>query len=142
MYEIREYNKKHKDQLIELWVDVAVNEYGFKNWKDEISILNENDYEKILVAVFDGKVVGSIAYKKIDDNVAELKRVYVYKEHRGNKIAKKLYNEIIKLIKENNYKKIMVETWKSFESGRRFYEKNNFILQNVQDEVYYYLLEL
>ena len=89
MYKIREYSEKDKSQLIELWINVAVEEHGFKEWRDEISELNENEYEKILVATFEDKIIGSIAYKKIDDNIAELKRVYVYKEHRGSGIAKK-----------------------------------------------------
>ena len=139
MYKIREYSEKDKSQLIELWINVAVEEHEFKEWRDEISELNENEYEKILVATFEDKIIGSIAYKKIDDNIAELKRVYVYKEHRGSGIAKKLYNEILILIKQNKYKKIFVETWKNFESGRKFYEKNGFILQG---EVYNYILEL
>lgn len=142
MYKIREYSEKDKSQLIELWINVAVEEHGLKKWRDEISELNENEYEKILVATFEDKIIGSIAYKKIDDNIAELKRVYVYKEHRGSGIAKKLYNEILILIKQNKYKKIFVETWKNFESGRKFYEKNGFILQNIQGEVYNYILEL
>ncbi len=142
MYKIREYSEKDKSQLIELWINVAVEEHGFKEWRDEISELNENEYEKILVATFEDKIIGSIAYKKIDDNIAELKRVYVYKEHRGSGIAKKLYNEILILIKQNKYKKIFVETWKNFESGRKFYKKNGFILQNIQGEVYNYILEL
>lgn len=142
MYKIREYSEKDKSQLIELWINVAVEEHEFKEWRDEISELNENEYEKILVATFEDKIIGSIAYKTIDDNIAELKRVYVYKEHRGSGIAKKLYNEILILIKQNKYKKIFVETWKNFESGRKFYEKNGFILQNIQGEVYNYILEL
>ena len=88
MYKIREYSEKDKSQLIELWINVAVEEHEFKEWRDEISELNENEYEKILVATFEDKIIGSIAYKKIDDNIAELKRVYVYKEHRGSGIAK------------------------------------------------------
>ncbi len=34
-----------------------------------------------------------------------------------------MLEEIIKKIKENNYKKILVETWEKFNSGRRFYDK-------------------
>lgn len=142
MYEIREYNEKDKDQVIKLWVDVCVEEHGFYEWKKDLLSFHEADYEKILVAVFENKVIGTMAYKKINNEIAELKRVYIYPNYRGQGISKKLYNAILDIIKENKYKKILVETWEQFESGRKFYEKNNFILQNVQGKVHNYILDL
>lgn len=142
MYEIREYNEKDKEQVIKLWVDVAVNEHNFEEWKEAMAYLNDKEFEKILVAIFEGKVIGTMAYKKIDNEIVELKRVYIYPNHRGQGIAKKLYNAILDIIKENKYKKILVETWEQFESGRKFYEKNNFVLQNIQGKVHNYILDL
>lgn len=142
MYEIREYNEKDKEEVIKLWIDVAVGEHNFEEWKEDMALLDETEYEKILVAVIDNKIIGTIAYKKIDNEIAELKRVYLYPNYRGQGIATKLYNEILNIIKQNKHKKILVETWEQFESGRKFYEKNNFILQNIQGEVYNYILDL
>lgn len=142
MYEIREYNIKDKEQVIKLWLDICIEEHGFKEWKEEIESLDENEYEKILVAVLDNEVVGTIAYKKIGEEIAELKRVYTHQEHRGKGISKRLFNEMLEIVKENKYKKLLVETWEKFISGRKFYEKNNFVLQNIEGEVYNYILEL
>lgn len=100
------------------------------------------DYDIIIVAIHENKVVGTIAYKHKDEESAELKRVYIQKEHRGKGLAKPMLEEIIKKIKEKDYKKILVETWKSFGSGRRFYEKNNFMLQSIEGEVYNFVMEL
>ena len=52
-----------------------------------------------------------MAYNRVDHEIAELKRVYLYPEFRGMGIEKQLYNKIFEIIKENKYKKIMVETW-------------------------------
>lgn len=142
MYELREYDIRDKEQVIKLWVDVSVKEHEFKEWEEEISKLDEKEYEKIIVAVCDGKVIGTMAYKKINEEIAEIKRVYIYPEHRGNGIAKKMLDTTLYMIKENKYKKVIIETWENFISGRRFYEKNNFVLQNVQGEVYNFILEL
>lgn len=142
MYELREYEIKDKEQLIKLWVDVSVKEHEFIDWEEEMKEIDEKEYEKIIVAVCDGQVIGSMAYKKINDEVAELKRVYIYPEHRGKGLAKKLLDTILEVIKNNKYKKIIVETWESFVSGRRFYEKNNFALQNINGEVYNFVMEL
>ena len=142
MYELREFDIRDKEQIVKLWVDVSVKEHDFKEWEEEISMLNESEYEKILVAECNGEIVGSMAYKKVNDETVELKRVYIYPEHRGNGLATKLLNATLNMIKENKYKKILVETWENFISGRRFYEKNNFVLQNIEGEVYNFILEL
>lgn len=142
MYEIREYEENDKEQLIELWIKVSVEEYGYKEWEEEIKILGVKEYNKILLAVDEGKIIGSMAYKKVDNETAELKRVYLYKEYRGKGIAKQLYNEIMKMIKEENYKKLMVETWENFQSGINFYIKNGFKLVLKDDKRYVYMLDI
>ncbi len=142
MYEIREYEEKDKKQLIELWIKVAVEEYGYKEWEEEIKMLGVTEYEKILVAVCENKIIGSMAYKKVDEKVAELKRVYIYKEYRGSGIAKELYNRIMEKIKEKKYSKVMVETWEKFQSGISFYYKNNFKLVIKDNKRYVLMLDI
>lgn len=142
MYKIREYDIKDKEELIKLWLSVCVQEHGFENWKEEISMLDESEYEKIIVAVDDDNIIGSMAYKKINEDVAELKRVYIYSQYRGKGIAKELYSTIMNKIKENNYKKVLVETWEKFASGRAFYYKNNFKLEIQENERYVFSLDI
>ena len=142
MYEIRKYNCNDREQVSKLWVDIIVKEHNFLEWEDDVVNLQEERYEQILVAVFEGNVIGTIAYERIDDEIVELRRVYVYPEHRGNGLAKKLLDEIVKIIKEKKYKKLLVGTYENFVSGRRFYEKNNFTLRSISGDEYKYSLEL
>lgn len=142
MYEIREYEKNDKEELIELWIKVSVEEYGYKEWEEEIRILGVKEYDKILLAIDEGRIIGSMAYKKVDNKVVELKRVYLYKEYRGKGIANQLYNGIMETIKENKYKKVIVETWENFQSGINFYYKNNFELKLKENERHVFSLNL
>lgn len=142
MYEIREYEEKDVEQLIKLWLDVAVEEYGYKEWEEEIKMLGVEEYDKILVAIYDDKIVGSMAYKKVDDKIAELKRVYIYKEYRGKGIAKELYDRVMEIIKDRKFEKVMVETWENFKSGMNFYSKNNFKLTIKDDKRYVFMLDI
>lgn len=142
MYEIREYNIKDKEQVVKLWVDVCVEEHGYKEWQEGIEELEEEEYEKILVAVCDEQLVGTMAYKKIDDETVELKRVYLYPEHRGKGIAKKLYETMLDIIKTKKYNEILVETWENFQSGINFYYKNNFKLKLKEAERYVFSLSI
>ncbi len=142
MYELREYDIKDREQLIKLWLDVCVEEHGFEEWREGMGMLDESEYEKILVAIANGQVIGSMAYKKIDEEIAELKRVYLYPEHRGKGIAKKLYEAILEIIKGKNYKKILAETNENFVSGIKFYYKNNFKLKSKDNETYVFSLDI
>lgn len=142
MYEIREYNIKDKEQVVKLWVDVCIEEHGYKEWKEGIEELEEEEYEKILVAVCDEQIVGTMAYKKVNDETVELKRVYLYPEHRGKGIAKKLYETMLDIIKTKKYNEILVETWENFQSGINFYYKNNFELKLKEAERYVFSLNI
>ena len=142
MYELREYDIKDREQLIKLWLDVCVEEHGFEEWREGMEMLDESEYEKILVAIANGQVIGSMAYKRIDEEIAELKRVYLYPEHRGKGIAKKLYEKILEIIKGKNYKKILAETNENFVSGMKFYYKNNFELKSKDNETCVFSLDI
>ncbi len=142
MYELREYDIKDREQLIKLWLDVCVEEHGFEEWREGMEMLDESEYEKILVAIANGQVIGSMAYKRIDEEIAELKRVYLYPEHRGKGIAKRLYETILEIIKGKNYKKILAETNENFVSGMKFYYKNNFELKSKDNETCVFSLDI
>lgn len=142
MYKIIEYSKVHEEEVRKLWVDVCVEEYGFEIWRDAMNKVIEDEYEKILLAVHDGKVIGTIAYQHFNNSVAEIKRVYVYKEHRGNLVAKDLLNIMMDIIKEKEYKQVLIETWEQFASAIRFYMKNGFELKEQEDKKYIFLKDI
>lgn len=142
MYELVEYNKKYEDQLIKLWVDVCVEEFGFEEWRDGMSKVEEELYEKIWIAVIDNKVVGSIAYIDKGDSIAEIKRVYVYAEHRGTGISQQFMDVLIDELEEKGYEKVVLETWSKFNRGINFYTKNKFQLVEQDGECYKYERDL
>ena len=138
---IREFKSEDKEQVTNLWIDICVDEYGFKHWKKELEVID--DFENLLVAELEGEVVGTIAYQKYDDETAEIKRLYVNNKCRGLGIANKLLNTITEIIKESGYTKLYLETWKQLESGRKFYEKNGFVIRDIQDgQRYHYIRDI
>lgn len=142
MYQIMDYDKKYEEQLIKLWVDVCVEEYGFEEWREGMSIVEEEIYEKIMIAVSNGQVVGSMAYMNKGDNVAEIKRVYIYSQFRGCGLAQKMLDLIVDEIENKKYEKIFIETWSKFSRGVNFYTKNNFLLKEKIGDCYRYEKEL
>lgn len=142
MCEIRDFELKDKEQITSLWIDICVNEYGFVEWKKDLEIID--DFENLIVAEVDGKVVGTVAYQRYDNNTAEIKRLYVDSNCRGKGIAKKLFDEIIDRIEKQGYTKLFLETWEKLASARRFYEKNGFKIKQIilDGQVYHYERDL
>lgn len=131
--EIIEYNNKYREQTINLLIDVAVIEYGFSEWKDEIlSFKNEffkNNGGNCWIAIENNTVVGTISLRKIDDNSAEVKNLYIRKDKRGaSTLGQDLLNTLVNYAKQIGYSRLQLDALKKFERSIRFYEKNGFYL--------------
>lgn len=138
MCEFVNYEKKYEKQLIDLWIDVCVEEFGFEEWREGMGVVEEELYDKMLLAVVDGKVIGSMGYMDIGDNTAEIKRVYTYPEFRGNGISQKMLDLILEDAKDRGFAKVVIETWSKFNRGINFYVKNNFSLKEQEGDCYRY----
>ena len=96
--------------------------------------LNNLDKFKIVFIAYDNlKPVGCLSMKDKIDDVIEVGRLYVLPEYRQNGIASLLFNNVFDKAKDLKAKKIILDTYKRFESAVRlynklgFYEINNYI---------------
>jgi GNAT superfamily N-acetyltransferase len=72
---------------------------------------NKVDMIKHVVVVYvDGKPVGCGAFKKFDDESVEIKRMFVYPEMRGKRLAAKILQELEQWAAEEGYSKAVLET--------------------------------
>lgn len=88
---------------------------------------DDSDYE-IIVAREDDKIIGSITFYKIKlftfsfQPALEIFNVAVLPEYRGRKIAKKIFEYIIKYAKENEYKSIFLTCLDNAYDAHHLYE--------------------
>lgn len=71
--------------------------------------LRDNIHD-VYLAYVDGEAVGCGSYKRYDAENAELKRVFLRKEYRGQGIAKKLLSLIERDAKNAGYRYMILET--------------------------------
>lgn len=140
--EIIEFDNKYRKQTIDLLIDVAVVEYGFSEWKDELlTFKNEffkNNGGNCWIALENDKVVGTISLRKINDNRAEVKNLYILKEKRGTStVGQDLLNTLFDFAKQNGYSKLQLDTYKKFGRALKFYEKNGFY---ITDDTHTYII--
>ena len=94
-------------------------------------------YIKFLVAVEDGEVIGCAAIKKIDDEWAKLKRMYIKQNLQRKGFGKALLNECIKFCRKNGFKKIVLTTYKEMNNAVSFYSKNGFMIVENHSDKYF-----
>lgn len=130
MVEIIEYEDKYKEEIIALWLKICVEEYGFKDWKEGIENMENHEYGKnngkFLLAIDEGKVVGTISLKDIGNPKGMLKGFYVRRDYRAQKLGLKLMNKIMEEAESLGYNELVLDTYEAFESAVRFYEKYGF----------------
>lgn len=63
-----------------------------------------------LVVVDNGKVVGSGAIRRLNDDICELKRMWLLKEYRGQGLGMKMAQRLLDFAKEKGYNKVRLDT--------------------------------
>ncbi len=80
----------------------------------------------LLIAFYDNNPAGCVALRKIDDDVCEMKRLYVKIKYRGNKIGKALVLEIIKKACQLGYKLMRLDTHPWMKDAELLYRSIGF----------------
>lgn len=62
-----------------------------------------------LVLLAQGRVVGSGAIRRLDNDICELKRMWFLKEYRGQGLAKKMVEMLLDFARKTGYKKVRLD---------------------------------
>jgi GNAT superfamily N-acetyltransferase len=98
---------------------------------------NEDEFQKIeskyslpdgvvFLVYKDDDVIGCAAFRRVNDNVCEMKRVYIRPTERGHNLGEKLVKTLMSCAKENGYSRMCLDVLADFETARRLYEKLGF----------------
>ena len=80
----------------------------------------------LLIAYYKDKPAGCVAYKKIGEEICEMKRLYVKDEFRGKKIGEKLVFELVNKAGENKYRLMRLDTHPWMNAAQTLYQKFGF----------------
>ena len=83
-------------------------------------------FEQFWCLVEDGTVLGSVAIRRFSDDTAELKALYLSEKLRGQGWGYKLLDLAIKYAREQGYKRVCLDSMKSYSAARRLYDKFGF----------------
>lgn len=101
----------------------------FENLDKEVAGLPglyASPHGRLLLAMSGSRVAGCIALKKVDDDVCEMKRLFVRQELRGQGIGKKLTRAIWEEALALGYKRMRLDTLPSMKEAIAMYRSLGF----------------
>jgi N-acetylglutamate synthase-like GNAT family acetyltransferase len=129
------YSDRYKEEVIKLILNVQNVEYGVGiSVEEQPDILDiQSNYIKdggnFWVALNDkGEVVGSIGLQKKNNEVAVLKKFFVYEAYRGKEfgIGARLYETLIDFAQKHKFSKVILDTPSKATRSHSFYKKAGF----------------
>ena len=80
------------------------------------------------IATDDGRLIGSIGIMPCSEDIAVLKKFFVYENYQGEPfhLGQKLYASLLSFAKENGFKTILLDTPRNTARAHKFYEKAGF----------------
>ena len=139
---IKTFLKSQTDEVKDLVLSV-LNEQGFEY--DPNKDLDLDDIDRyylqsggvFYVALVDGKIIGTSAVRRIDDERCEIKRIYVRKKFRGRGFGKDLFLKSLEFARRN-YSAVVLKTDVKLTDAIGLYLKNGFSVVKEEDGVVYF----
>ncbi len=138
---IEKYKREDFSQLVKV-IEFVLDEYGFEFGvgdlkKDLTALSEENAYrdakEGFWIAKDGENVIGSVAIRAREDDLAELKRFYLLPVYRGLGIGSRLYEVAEEFAIKNGYEGIWLESSRRFKLASKLYLKKGFRLLEELD---------
>ena len=119
------YNVDEKKAYSNILLDEFLNELvgGEENRAEYIQYNKLDDIHDVVIAYDNDIPVGSASFKKYDDENAEVKRVFVKEEYRGQGISNELMKMLEQRAREKGFKYFILESGEPLVSAMALYRK-------------------
>ena len=108
------------------WLNIDL---SFQHFDEEILALKtmySSPNGAIILCNTENKYIACVAVRKIDEQIAELKRMFVRKDYQRQGIGKVLLNNVIGLAKSYGYNYIRLDTLSYMTPAINLYKQNGF----------------
>jgi len=133
MIVIRKYRKDDHEEVVRLHRE-GVSQIG-ASFDDPTVDRDLDDIEGVylaggeyLIATIGNRTVGMGALRRVDGQMAEIKRMRVDKGLQGKGVGSRILDELVHKAIELGYRRLILGTVESNRQARTFYEKRGFIL--------------
>ncbi len=112
------------------YIDNTSVDLSFQDNDQEFNQLPEkysSEESKIFLLKKDSKSVGCAAFRKLDDAICEMKRVYIRPSARGSNQGAKLVDRVLQEAVISGYKRICLDVLPEFKTALRLYRSYGFV---------------
>jgi putative acetyltransferase len=116
-------------QLFEEYAHSLNVDLSFQNFSAELDTIDKQYHGPaggLLLAFCGEEPAGCAGVRRLEEGVAELKRMYVRDEYRGQKIGVRLLQGAIDLAKGLGYRKLRLDTLKDMTKAQELYRSFGF----------------
>lgn len=98
----------------------------FENELKQLDIQYNTPTGSLILAYYDDTAIGCVGVRHQENDVAELKRMFVLPDYRKLKIGQRLLEEAFKAADKLGYKKIRLDTLEDMQAALKLYRQNGF----------------
>ncbi len=113
------------DQPLDAFIEMIERDGELEDIENYQQVYNENR-GLLLVALDDGKVIGTAGIRRLHDRVAELKRIWLLHEYHGQQIGLQMVSRLLHFARTQGYTFAYLETTRLNTRALGFYEKLGF----------------
>ncbi len=144
------FEEKYTQEVVDLIIPIQRNEFNIMlSVEDQPDLLRiKEEYidtgGNFWVALFEGKVIGTIALVKLQNHCGAIKKMFVTKDFRGEKqIGRKLLDTLVSYCKEQGYEYLYLGTVEVLKAAQKFYKKNGFeLIEKTEMPKDYHLMDV
>lgn len=139
---IQRYDDSRKEEVHDVVLDV-LQEHGFEydRLKDaDLKDINSYYFASggtFFVGIADGRVVGSAGVRKLDEDLCEIRRIYLKKDFRNKGNGKKLFRAALDFA-EKNCSGAVLKTDETLTKAINMYLKHGFTFQKEEKGYLYF----
>ena len=142
---IREFSLADQSQIINLQEEFMIeffpefaNDQRKYKWNADVYSIHEHYIEKggkVWVVELDAKVVGFGCLRLLNLDKAEIKRVRINHQHRGNGLGKSIIKQMENYCISSKITKVLVDTDDRFEAAKSMYSGMGYIVYRTEFEI-------
>lgn len=136
-----------REDIIKFLIQITSEEFGFTDWRDyfEHKLVEKYKTEKNTFWIAlnkENQVIGTCGGLQQNNNIIKMNCFYINSKYRNLGIGQKLYDLFLNFAKKENYKEIILCTFKEFDIAIKFYEKRGFELYETTEDEFWYRKKL